>query len=536
MAYHCASEMRQLLKQYPQYREKLYCRGFLLTDQAEADTDGYPFYGNWRQEKLAAGFCLYIHKDTTAYIHTAGNRQFFLVGHAYDPYRMLTDEAEILHGLAEALEQGEAAFWEAESSLTGIFCLGYLEDNRVVYTTDCAGMQLVYHGVVNGSLYLTSHSKLVSDLCGLEQDPYVAKLVNNRFYRYFGTWLPGDCSPYRELKRLQSNHAGSYCMAARQISLKRYYPTQAIPQTATEEEYDQLIRELGDTMSRSMELIARKWPEKKVAISITGGQDSKTTFACANGHYDKFEYFSYISNDAEAVDAYAARDICGQLELPHSIYEIPREDRAYPDLEVFGKIMECNAGCIGKNNANDVRKRLYFSENHAFDIEVKSWVNEIGRARFYKRYNKKKFPARLTAAYCRCLYKIIFSPGLIHATNQIFREYLARYYAPDVFDRIPWPDLLYWEFIWGSGEGLFLTAEHRVSYEITIPFNNRRYLETMLRAPLRKRINDCVPKDIVACRNPKLANCGIDVKDVGYTDFRTVLERGYLEIFSKLGF
>lgn len=536
MAYHHASEMKRLLDQYPKYQEKLYCRGFLLTNQAEADLTGYPFYGNWKKEKLAGDFALYVHKDTTAYTYTEGERQFFLVGHAYDPFRMLTDEVQILRGLAKAMEEGENAFWEAESDLTGVFCLGYLEQNRVVYTTDCTGMQLVYHGVVNECLYLTSHSKLVSDLCSLEQDLYVSKLVASRFYRYFGTWLPGDRAPYRALRRLQSNHAGTYCLHKKEISTNRYYPTYAIRQVATEEEYGQLIRDLSDIISRSMELIARKWPDKKVAISVTGGNDSKTTFACANGHYDQFDYFSYISNDAEAVDAYGAREICNQLGLPHSIYEIPRDDSAYPDLEVFRKVMECNAGCIGKNNANDVRKRMFFSENCEFDIEVKSWVNEIGRARFYKRYNKKKFPAKLTAAYCRALYKLIFSPALIHATNQIFREYLARYYSGCVFDLIPWPDLLYWEFIWGGGEGLFLTAEHRVSYEITIPFNNRRYLETMLRAPLQKRIDDDVPKDIIAYRNTKIAQCGISIKDVGYTDFRTVLERGYLEIFSKLGF
>lgn len=534
MAYHHASEMKQLLEQYPQFREKLYCRGFLLTNRPETDTAGYPFYGNWNQQSLTGGFTLYTHRDTTAYTLTAGQRQFFMAGHAYDPIRMLTDEVEILGVLADALDAGEDAFWEAESDLTGIFCLGYIEGQRVVFTTDCAGMQLVYHGMVGKFLYLSSHSKLVADLCDLEQDPYVARLVSSRCYPYFGTWLPGDRSPFRELRRLQSNHAG-ICDDG-EIRLRRYYPTRAIRPVEGDAEYEQVIRDLSGIMSRSMELIARKWPERKVAISITGGHDSKTTFACANGCYDRFDYFSYISNDAEAVDAYAARDICAGLELPHTIYEIPREDGVYPDLEAFRKVMECNAGCIGANNANDVRKRRYFSENCGFDIEVKSWVNEIGRARFYKRYNKKKFPAKLTPAYCRSLYKIIFNPVLIHETNKVFEEYLARYYCGDVCDRMPWPDLLYWEFIWGSGEGLFLTAEHRVSYEITIPFNNRRYLETMLRAPLQKRIDDCVPRDIVAFRNPKLAQCGISVKDVGYTDFRTVLERGYLEIFSKLGF
>lgn len=534
MAYHHVSEMKQLLEQFPQFREKLYCRGFLLTNQDEVDLNGYPFYGNWKKATLTGEFKLYIHKDSTAYIHTAGARQFFLVGHAYDPFRMLTDEGEILAVLADALEESEDAFWDAESNLTGIFCLGYIEADRVVYTTDCTGMQLVYHGVIHDKLYLTSHSKLVADLCGLEQDPYVVKLVNSRFYQYFGTVLPGDLSPFLELKRLQSNHFGLYNGA--QICTKRYYPTERIRVVANDAEYEQLIVELSGILSRSMELICRKWADKKVAISVTGGQDSKTAFACANGCYDKYDYFSYISNDAEAVDAYAAQNICTQLELPHSIYKIPREDSEYADLDVFRKIMECNAGCIGRNNPNDVRKRLYFSENKHFDIEVKSWVNEIGRARYYKRYNKKRFPAKLSAAYCRALYKIIFDPRLIRLTDRVFGEYLARYYCDNVFDRIPWPDLLYWEYVWGSGEGLFLTAEHRISYEITIPFNNRRYLETMLRAPLEKRISDSVPKDIVAFRNQKLAQCGISIKDVGYTDFRTVLERGYLEIFSRIRF
>lgn len=534
MAYYHVSEMKQLLEQYPQFREKLYCRGFLLTNQDGVDLSGYPFYGNWKADNLTADFMLYIHKDATAYIHTAGVRQFFLVGHAYDPFRMLTDEREILKVLADALEEGEDAFWDAESNLTGVFCLGYMDADKVVYTTDCAGMQLVYHGTVNGKLYLTSHSKLVADLCGLEQDPYVVKLVNSRFYRHFGTFLPGDLSPFQELRRLQSNCAGTYDGAETRID--RYYPARFIHPTDNEEEYEQLIRDLSGIISRSMELIAKKWANKKVAISVTGGHDSKTTFACANGNYDKFHYFSYISNDAEAVDAYAAHEICAKLGLSHKIYEIPREDTAFPDIDAFRMIMECNAGCIGRNNPNDVRKRMYFSETCEFDIEVKSWVNEIGRARFYKRYNKHKFPAKLSPAYCRTLYKIIFDPRLIHYTDRIFGEYLERYYADHVFSRISWPDLFYWEYTWGSGEGMFLTAEHRVSYEITIPFNNRRYLENMLRAPLQKRIDDCVPKDIVAYRNPELARCGIDVKDVGYTDFRTVLERGYLEIFSKMRF
>ena len=536
MAEYSISEMKALLEQHPEYREKLYCRGFLLTNSLEIDCTTYPFYNNCNETVLSGDYRLFVHKDTTAWFHTDGEISLFLVGHAYDPFAMLSEESVILRKLAAAIRIGEEAFWEAESDLTGIFILGYVREGRIVYTTDCTGMQLVYHGVIGNSLCVTSHSKLAADLWGMKRDPYIDRLVRSRFYRYFGTVLPGDRSPYLELIRLQSNHAGYYEVGQQAPVAKRYYPTRDIRVADTEDAYKQIICELGDILSRSMTLISKKWEGKKVAISVTGGNDSKTTLACANGSYEHFGYFSYISDDAESVDAYAAQEICRQLKLPHVIHEIHREDAVFADIEVFRKILECNAGCIGKNNTNDVRKRLALCHDRSFDIEVKSWVNEIGRARYHKRYNKVKFPEKLTASYCRTLYKIIFSPRLIHDTDKVFREYLDRYYFGDVFDKIPWTDLYYWEYVWGSGEGLFLTAEHKVSYDITIPFNNRRYLEKMLTTPLRKRIDDCIPRDIIADRNRQLAECGISVKDVGYTDSRTVLERGYLEIFSRLAF
>lgn len=42
---------------------------------------------------------------------------------------------------------------------------------------------------------------------------------------------------------------------------------------------------------------------------MTGGIDSNTTFAAANGFYDKFEAFSYLSAPKEAPDAEAAKKL-----------------------------------------------------------------------------------------------------------------------------------------------------------------------------------------------------------------------------------
>lgn len=542
MSYYSAERMKKILESYPQYREKLYCRGFLITNQTQRESEEYPFYGNWKVIAINAGnekYCIYTHKDTNAYIYSDPDSEctFFLIGHAYDPFNMRTEEEDILKDLSDAFLRGESEFWDAESNLTGVFCVGYFSKGKVVYSTDCAGMQLVYHGSVENKLYITSHSKLVADLLDLQQTEYVKRLITNRFWHYWGTWLPGDLSPFKELRRMQPNFAATYMENTGKISMKRYYPLRKVCETKTEEEYQRTIKELSQIMSDTMYLIGKKWEGKKVSISVTGGRDSMTALACTKDNYDKFSYFSYISNKDESVDAYAARDILEHLGLKHELYEIPEEWEEYQDIEIFKMIMECNAGCIGANNLNDVKKRMYFSKNSPCDIEVKSWVNEMGRGWYYNKYNKKSFPKYPTPSYWRCMHKVYVNDlRLIKETDKIFADYLDKYYDRDVFERLSWLELYFWEFAWSGGEGVFLTSEHRVSYDITVPFNNRKYIEKMLMVPLEKRKNDCIPNDLITYMEPGIAKTGIVIKDISHTNLRALIIRIYLEVFSKLRF
>ncbi len=524
---------------------------------------------------------MYIHKESYSYMYEKNGVIHFLVGHAYDPYNMLVNENEILEHLANAREKDEGTYWEEESKLTGVFCLGYIFDNQVVYTTDCAGMQLVYHGVLDGKLFITSHGKLVADLEGLKQPEYIKRLTTNKYWHYWGTWLPyhgvldgklfitshgklvadleglkqpeyikrlttnkywhywgtwlpGDLAPFEELKRMVPNHSGKYSKETGDIEICRFYPIRKIIETSTEKEYQDTIHELGRIMSNTMKCISMKWPKKKVSISVTGGRDSMTALACAKDVYDKFNYFSYISNIDESVDAYAAKDILAHLGLEHELYQIPEEWEGYESLPAFKKVMECNNGCIGANNTNDLKKRLYFTENPPCDMEIKSWVNEMGRGWYYNKYNKKKFPKYPYASYWRAMHKLYLEKYLIKETDKVFADYLEKYYDKDSFDRISWLELYFWEFAWSGGEGIFLTTEHRVSYDITIPFNNRKYVELMLTVPLEKRKIDDIPNDLITYMEPRIAETGITIKDISHTNFRAFTVRMYLEIFSRI--
>ena len=54
---------------------------------------------------------------------------------------------------------------------------------------------------------------------------------------------------------------------------------------------------------------------------------------------------------------------------------------------------------------NDVRKRLFFLNTPDFDVEVKSWVSEIGRANYYKKFGLKKMPTQLSPRQMTSMYK-----------------------------------------------------------------------------------------------------------------------------------
>lgn len=62
-----------------------------------------------------------------------------------------------------------------------------------------------------------------------------------------------------------------------------------------------------------------------------------------------------------------------------------------------------------------------------------------------------------------------------------------------------------------------ITSEHRVSYDITIPYNNRRIMELFLRLPLEKRIADIPHEDIIRKMNPEIDALGITITNYNET-------------------
>ena len=87
-----------------------------------------------------------------------------------------------------------------------------------------------------------------------------------------------------------------------------------------------------------------------------------------------------------------------------------------------------------------------------------------------------------------------------------------------------------------SWNGLVITGEHRYSYDITIPYNNRKLLELLLSAPIEDRIGDTVYQEIREYMNPAIDKTGIAVTNLKHTERRAKFEDIYWSVHSRLPF
>lgn len=506
----------QMLEDHPELKKDLFIRGFLITDHEIGSLDGFPFYSNWTMEKNN-GFYFMAHKLTGMYVYTdPSERCFFIMGHAYDPFTMQSDENEILKKLSEACEKGN--YIEKVNDLTGVFVLGKIENGEISFLVDPSGMQSAFYGQVGDRFYLSSHAQLIGDVCRLKRDPFIKELTSYKWYgRVMGPYLPADLSPFNEVKRVVPSISYRYKSSFEGVAHERYWPVSEVKEAADPDDYANVIREAAELLKKNMALVSEKWQHPW--ISLTGGIDSNTTFASANGLYDRFETFSYISAEKEIQDAEAAKRIADHFRVKHHEYHIPDRNA---DLDLFDERRELfrhNNGYVAELYDNEARKKFYLRDHAECDVEVKSWVSETIRAYWYKHYGRKSMPP-LSPKLFRNLYKIFTTDRkLAHKIDRIFEKYIDEFEYRSIPEGYPPADMHYNEVTWGSWGGLNIT-EMKYCFDITFIYNNRRFFDLMFRVPLEKRITDQHHLDMKKYLNPELSDMNIRIVNMKETDFR----------------
>lgn len=517
-------DLDSLLKQRNDLCICLYARGFLYTSNV-VNTFDYPFFDEWQCLDFGDG-TIFVHPLQHCVVNKQNGVEQAIIGHAYNPFLRQSDEMQILNSLADN-ECNE--FFDTFNQLTGVFTYLRIKDGKLTIIGDPSCMQTTFYYTDGREVLVSSHTNLIAQLKNLQWDPYIKRLTSYRLFKLLGNSLPGNLTQFAEVKRVVPNF--EYRFENGNVIFKRFFTPHKQHLSNGE-----IVDKASEIMHKNLQLIAEKW--QNPAISMTGGCDSKTTLACANGLYDRFSYFSYQSSDSEKVDADAAGRICNALGLQHRVYTIPDTNDQLKDVEETGILLRWNCGDIRSSNKNDVRKRAYFKEHFDYDVEVKSWASEIGRAYYSKRFHgRTNFGDKPTSRKMTTMYKFFFHDRrLVRDTDKVFKEYAESFFHQDGANPVEWQDQFFWEFRVPSWNGLVITGEHRYSFDITIPYNNRLLLNLLLSAPIEDRISDSIYKEIRTKMNARIDETGVAVQNLKHTKNREKLENIYYTIHSKIPF
>lgn len=506
---------KSLLDKRPDLQHLLFRRGFFVSKNAINELDRFPFYGNWNHIEKC-GYHFYVHADGHIHFAESTGCCVFLLGHSYNPFTMEWNETKQLSRIADAY--GNADFQNRIDELTGIFGIGWIDSHtgNIHFEADPSGMQSFYYGIMpDGNFVLTSHPQIAADIYSLEMSDLANELIAYKWYgRVMGPYLPADISQYPEVKRVVPNIEYSFTAKGGIISHHRFYPLKDLPEVTDKKEYEKVISLAAEILHNGAKLVTKKW--NKIGISLTGGIDSNTTFAAFNGEYPKVEAFSYLSAPKEVPDAEAAKKIAGHFGVKHTLYRIPDTNESIRDFELKDAILEHTNGYAMPRKGNETRKRFFLEENLPYDVEVKSWVSETIRAYWYKHYGRSSMP-KLSGKLFRNLYKIFLTNRkLAHKVDRLFEQYIADFEYDKIPAQYPPADMHYNEVTWGSWGGLNI-SEMKFITDITIIYNNRKFLDILFRIPLKDRINDRHHLEMKRVLNRKLYDMNIRVVNMAET-------------------
>ena len=282
------STVKSKLDLFPDYQSTVFEQGYLITNRDIKMDDGFPYFGNWRKYQWN-NLHFYLHQHQKLFVHEEAGRLYFLIGHAYDPFAVISEESQILKRYAAVSCGDFVKGLPCVYDMTGLFLMGFTDGEHVTFWGDFESMRTTYYGKIGSHWYISSHEELVAFQEPLTPDPYVDRLESYRFYHLYGEGLPSDISHYFELKKLICNNFVNYedgCFKTR-----RFFPRGPLKMCGSEEEYRQTVEKIAQIMRTSLEMTVKKWP--RAAVSVTGGRDSKGSLAASVHIKDQLQYFSY---------------------------------------------------------------------------------------------------------------------------------------------------------------------------------------------------------------------------------------------------
>lgn len=436
------------------YENILFARGYLLTKEPSP----LPV-AHWARLDFGG---MHLAYDPRVGISTAESESgaVALLGHAIHVREDTSDLRVIVARLHDALAVSRQSFLNELDKLSGRYVV--LDSGRegTWIQSDAVALRSVFWDESNRAV--SSHQNLLGEIGGLAPSIFGSKTWKraNKSFSY-----PGNKSHWDGVKFLSANH---------QLNLETFQASR-IPMEAPEP--TGLAEVADDTLQMMRVQLKHLLEYESPLVSLTAGQDSRTTLAALRPNKNDFQYFTYALNysrrlRAVKMDANDSVRIAQDMGLErHSLMNIegPLQDVLLND------VMQRNSPRSSNRNV----AAMYLTEFPQAQMHIRSSFNEVGIA----AYRTKYAPSEVTPEVLSDI--LTYGTGYSQDTVAATAEYMDESGILNVAGYDPL-DLYYWEVRMGSWLGN-ISHESDIAFDTHILINSREMVRTILSAPVAER-------------------------------------------------
>ncbi|MBR4227360.1 MAG: hypothetical protein IKR86_11500 [Candidatus Methanomethylophilaceae archaeon] len=456
------------------YLLKKFIRGFLLSKKEETVNP------RWIKTMIGDWHITYDSANRFS-VSSSGPLYVAILGYAIDTDSETTDSDIICDNLLDSLSDSKDAFYDCIDALCGRFVIFYYdkESDGLAVTLDATGTRSVFYSVKDD--VVASHYSLIQMVTGDEKSELYA------FYRSMKNrpWiLPGDYSPFENIFGLSANH--EFLTSSKTI--RRIWPRKPLASVSINTATDEIHR----ILKKEADLIAKDHPN--IALSLTGGKDSRLSLSLFREHKGQITCFTNSSRTAERVkDVTIARHVSEDNGVRYEPLDMENVDISSKEYKDFWKVCDTN------HYHEHMRRGVYLSSKR-FEgyLHIQSNLVEImgHRVTFDSVSDSATYKKVSGTIYPDCEEEIVL---------EAFRSYFER---NEMDNRMGHHlnDLLYWEYRMSHWLNAACITENDMAFDTIQLMNCRKVLEMGVSVPMLYRKDNVIADTIVYREWPELVD------------------------------